>query len=342
MAASSRRPTQKDVAREAGVSRAVVSYVINNRTGGNVRISGETRQRVLEVVERIGYRPNVNARSLRTQRTQLLAVMVPDLTNPFYPLLIRGAQAAAESRGYDLLIYDTNDRAAREQAFVEAMLRRGVDGVIAVAFHLRSEEAARLTRAGSEVVTISGEGHAIGVDAVVPAERQAVHELMRHLIAHGHRRIAHLAGLPDTAPGALRLQGYREALAEAGIPFEETLVRYGTFRREGVSEIITSLFSPTRDSRPTALFAANDLMAIEAIRVLGHLGLRVPEDVAVCGFDNIAEAEVIVPALTTVDQGAEAMGRRAVLLLLERLDGKAGDEPRQVSTPCRLVLRSSV
>ena len=114
-------PTQEDVARLAGVSRATVSYVINDQRGGNVRISDETRRRVLEAVEQLGYQPNVTARSLRTRRTQLLAVMVPDLTNPFYPLLIRGAQASTDEQDYQILVYDSNDRPAKEQAFIEGM-----------------------------------------------------------------------------------------------------------------------------------------------------------------------------------------------------------------------------
>ena len=335
------KPTQSDVARLAGVSVATVSYVINNRSGGKVQVSEETRQRVLDAVAQLGYQPDASARSLRTRRTQLVAVMVPDLTNPFYPLLIRGAQVLAEAAGYDLLVYDTDDRAVREQAFVEAMLRRGVDGVIAVAFYLSADDVARLVSSGSQVVTISGEGRTIGVDAVVPAERQAVHELMRHLIAKGHRRIAHLAGSLDTSPGALRLQGYREALSEAGIPFDDRLVLQGKFRREGVSDAVRSLFQSANDCRPTALFAANDLMAIEAMRALHHLGLAVPGDVAVCGFDNIPGTDVVVPALTTVDQHAQLLGGRAVELLLDRLNRRGPAGARVELVPCSVVMRES-
>lgn len=341
----SKRPTQEDVARLAGVSRATVSYVINKRTGGNVRISEETRRRVLEVVEELGYQLNVTARSLRTQRTQLMAVMVPDLTNPFYPLLIRGAQAIAEEQDYDILVYDCDDRPVREQAFVDAMLRRWVDGVILIAFHLKAKDVARLTQAGIQVVQVISAGESVGlagVDVVVPEERIAIFELVRYLTSNGHRRIAHLAGRQDTPPGKVRLQGYREALAEFGIPYDESLVRYGIFRREGVEDLILSLFpQPKSEGYPTALFAANDVMAIEAIRVLTRQGWRVPEDVAVCGFDNIPEAEVVVPSLTTVDQDPQFMGRRAAELLLERLDSQEPVKTRDVATPCRLVIRRS-
>ena len=140
MPSENHRPTQEDVAREAGVSRAVVSYVINNRSGGKVRISEPTRRRVLEVVQRLGYQPNVNARSLRTRRSQLIAVMVPDLTNPFYPLMIRGAQAVAQRAAYDILVYDCDDQPARERPFTTAF----VDSTLTVRYARQYQLAVRL------------------------------------------------------------------------------------------------------------------------------------------------------------------------------------------------------
>ncbi|HWQ12836.1 MAG TPA: LacI family DNA-binding transcriptional regulator, partial [Roseiflexaceae bacterium] len=221
-------PTQEDVARLAGVSRATVSYVINGRSGGKVRISEETRRRVQEAARQLGYQPDAAARSLRTGRTRLLAVMVPDLTNPFYPLLIRGAQAVVEEHDYEIVIYDTIDRPEHEQAFIDVMLRRRVDGVILVAFHLEAEDVARLTQAGVRVVAVGGRLRGAGVDTVATRERAAAIEAVRHLLARGHRRIAHLAGPQDTPPGRVRLQGYREALEAAGIGYDEALVRYGS------------------------------------------------------------------------------------------------------------------
>lgn len=336
------RPTQEDVARLAGVSRATVSYVINNRSGGNIQISDATRQRVLDAIEELGYQPNVAARSLRTRQTQLLAVMVPDLTNPFYPLVIRGAQQVAEAQDYQILVYDSDDSPAREKAFVDAMVRRLVDGVVLISFYLETEDVTRLTQAGTQVVAVGGQLRKAGVDVVATRERLAVHEVMRHLIQQGHRRIAHLAGSQDTPAGRIRLQGYREALAEAGLPYDESLVRYGTFKRDGVAELVYSLFSQSESQNlPTALFAANDVMAIEAIRALHQRGWEVPEDVAVCGFDDIPEAELIVPSLTTIGQDAQALGRRAAELLLERLKRQEPVEVRQVSVPYCLVIRRS-
>jgi LacI family transcriptional regulator len=336
------RPTQADVARLAGVSRATVSYVINNRVGGKVQITDETRRRVLEAIEQLGYQPNFAARSLKTQQTQLLAVMVPDLTNPFYPLLIRGAQVAADEQDYQILVYDSNDSPERERTFVDAMLRRRVDGVILVAFHLEVSDVARLTEAGIRVVAVGGRLRQAQVDVVATRERLAVHELMHHLLEKGHRRIAHLAGPPDTPAGEVRLRGYREALANFNIDYDEALVRYGTFHREEVAGLVESLLTdPNQPDRPTAIFVANDVMAIEVIRVLTQQGWQVPGQVAVCGFDNIPAAELIMPALTTVGQDSQALGQRATELLLDRLETDEQIEVRHVSVPYQLVIRES-
>ncbi|MBC8076941.1 MAG: LacI family DNA-binding transcriptional regulator, partial [Chloroflexales bacterium] len=248
--------TQEDVARLAGVSRATVSYVLNNQSGGKVRISDETRQRVQDAIRQLGYQPDAAARTLRTGRTQLLAVMVPDLTNPFYPLLIRGAQRLAEEGGYELLVYDTNDRADRESTFVDMVLRRRVDGVILVAFHLPDGDVARLRAANIQIAAVGGRLRNSGVDAIVTPERIAVAEAIAHLVERGHRRIAHLAGPQDTPPGRARLRGYHTGLANAAIPADEGLIRYGSFGGEGVNEMIDALFAATGAAAPSALFAA--------------------------------------------------------------------------------------
>jgi DNA-binding LacI/PurR family transcriptional regulator len=255
-------------------------------------------------------------------------------------LLIRGAQQHAEEHGYEILVYDTNDRAAREEAFVNTMLRRRVDGVILVAFHLDAGAVKRLANAGVRVVAVGGRLRDAGVDIVATRERAAAAEALRYLIGCGHRRIAHLAGPQETPPGKVRLQGYREALEAAGIGYDETLVRYGAFQREGAAALALDLLAAPGE-RPTAIFAANDVMAIEVIRTLTHRGVRIPEDVAVVGFDNIPEADLVVPSLTTVGQDAQALGEQAAALLLERLDGEEGSEIRHISVPFRLIIRES-
>ncbi len=335
------RPTQKDVAKHAGVSVTTVSQVINNRSGGNIRISKETKERVWQSVRELGYTPNVNARGLRTQKTYLLALLVPDITNPFYPQLIRGVQDIASKHGYDLLVYDADDRPQREKAFVEAILQRQVDGVAMVPFHLQREDIERIIQANIAVAVMTSTPPSMpGVDVLQVDDTAALSAMINHLINKGHRRIAHLSGALGTLPGDGRLRGYRRALENAGIPFDESLVCIGNFRADCVPSLIDYLFAADKEP-PTAIFAANDVMAIATIYQLMRRGLCVPEDVAVCGYDNIPEAAAMIPALTTIDQNMQHEGRVLARLLVERLASKTKPGERAVPLEFRLVLRDS-
>ncbi|MFT5193130.1 MAG: LacI family transcriptional regulator [Candidatus Promineifilaceae bacterium] len=337
------RPTQKDVAELAGVSRATVSYVINKRSGGKVRITDETKLRVMSAIEHLGYQPNVMARSLRTQQTHLIAVMVADLTNPYYPLLVRGVQTVANQNDYQILIYDCNDDPEQEKAFVDIMIGRRVDGIIMVPFYLSAIDLNRLTEANIEVAVVGSGPKIERADYAEVDEHSSVVELIQHLYDKGHRRIAHLAGRQDSPPGLNRLNAYKDILAKLNIPYDESLVRYGEFHREGVKELTLSLF-PDRNQkdRPTALFAANDIMAIEALQTLTARGWRVPEDIAICGYDNIPRSQVAVPALTTVDQSAQLRGQTAAELLLGRLQKKGETiASRSITVPSSLIIRNS-
>lgn len=339
-----KRPTQLDVAKKAGVSRATVSLVINDQVNGNVRISEETRQRVQTAVAELGYKPNSIAQSLRTQRTNLIALLVPDITNPYYPLLIRGAQAVAEQQDYQLLIYDSDDTANREHTFVDTILRRRVDGVILNSFHLTPTDISRIIDAGTEVVVVGDILPTSGLEISNTSQDHlsAIKALITHLVQKGHRRIAHIAGPQNTPPGLQRLADYRQALDEAGLAYDPTLVRIGTFREEGVAALVKSLIvNVPEEAKPTAIFAANDVMAIEAIHTLSALGIQVPDKVAVCGFDDIPQAAWITPSLSTIGQNPHEKGKQAANLLLERLLSKEENQIKHVNVPYRLVIRDS-
>ncbi len=272
------RVTQSDVAKLAGVSRFTVSCVINNLSGGNVRISDETRQRVLQAIEQLGYRPNLIARSLRTSRTQIMAIMAQDLTNPFYPRFIRGAQSIAQKYQYQILVFDANESAGGEQAFIDSLLQGWVDGAILFNFRSTEEDIAPLLDAGIRIITIGARVSLPGITSVISSETEAVSSVMKYLYECGHRRIAHLAGMQDTPPGRARFAIYRKCLENFHLPFDENLVRFGAFTAEGVDPLIDSLFfSANLVERPTALFAANDRMAIRAMKRLQERGLKIPQ-----------------------------------------------------------------
>lgn len=336
-----RRPTQKDVARQAGVSVTTVSQVINAHSGGNIRISEDTRARVWQAIEELGYAPNVSARSLRTQRTNLLAVLVPDIANPFYPQLIRGVQLVAIEHGYDLLVYDADDHPQREKSFIDAILQRQVDGVVLVPFYLQDEDIQRMAWSHIAVAVMHGAPSLIpGVDVLKVDQTAALNSLIRHLVDKGHQRIAHISGTLDNIAGSSRLEGYRQALEAEGIAYDERLVGIGNFRADCVPGLIDHLFANGAPP-PTAIFAANDVMAIAAIYELQRRGFRVPDDVAVCGYDNIPEAATMIPALTTIDQHMQQEGRLLAQLLVERLASDSPLPERAVPFEFDLVIRES-
>lgn len=338
----SKRSTIRDVARLAGVSSATVSYVLNEQTAGKISISEETRQRVYAAIKELNYTPNIAARTLNTKQTKLLAVMIPDITDIFYTLVFRGAQSVCEMNGYDLMAYDCGHRGLREHKFIDTILRRRVDGAIMLTEHTTQEDMRRMLDFNIQVVVVGHSPQMPEIDMVGLDEIDGMKQVVDHLVDRGHQRIAYLSGPMDLLSGRTRLRGYREALESHGIVFDESLVRYGSFMREGVSELVESLFDRQSTSRnPTALFCGNDNMAIEAVHNLIRMGFRVPEDVAVAGFDNIPEGSFMIPSLTTIDHFPQKMGGIAAEFLLERLNSKETPACRYNILKGQLVVRES-
>ncbi|RPJ45156.1 MAG: LacI family transcriptional regulator [Chloroflexi bacterium] len=330
-----RRPTQNDIARLAGVSQATVSQVLNNAMTGS--IPEETRRRVLDVIEQLGYVPDRAARSLRTNKTYTLAAVIPDITNPYYPTFIRGVQDTAESQGYDLVIYNTDGELQKEKKCLQLVRQSKVDGLIAVMFHLTAEHMAEL---GVPVVHFQLKPETPPpVDIVYIDNAGAARELVNHLIERNDGCIGMIAGEEDTPPRLGRICGYSQALAEHHIPLEEILIRGGQYNQAGGYQGMCELLSLER--RPCAVFAANDLMAMGALVAAREAGLRVPEDIAIAGFDDIPAAALVDPPLTTVTQFQDQIGKRAAEMLFERIHGTAPEEMRAVEMPYRLIIRKS-
>ena len=335
-----RRPTQADVARLAKVSQATVSYVLAGNSA--ISVPEATRRRILAAVDELGYVPNGIARSLRTRRTYMIAAVIPDITNPFYPAFERGVQEAAEASGYDLIVFNTGGIAEKERRCVRHLQQGRVDGVVAVFFHLKGEDLRPLLERNVALVRL--EAVKKGVSSLdlpldnlyvdnVAASRAAV----EYLIGQGHARIGMIAG--QGGPRQARVRGYREALAAHRLPTDESLIRSGDFSEDGGHRAMRSLLDgPTP---PTAVFAASDVMAVGALVALREAGFAVPEDVAVVGFDDIPVARLITPPLTTVAQFQENLGTRAAEMLLERLDGTAPGHGRSEEMPYELIVRES-
>lgn len=319
-----------DVAEAAGVSVATVSKVVNQRYG----VSQATLEKVLAVIDELGYATSLGARSLRSHKTNVIGVLVAEF-EPYSTELLKGVSDAINGTGYELLAFSGGHRDVPTGWERRSLSRLGgtlVDGAIIV--------TPTVVDAGNGVPVVAIDPHTgrSGVPTVDADNHAGAVLATEYLLRLGHQRIAHLGGRPDLESARLREQGFRAAMAAAGVQVDEALVRTGGYRAETATGPARELL--TMDDRPTAIFAANDLSAIRTIEVAGELGLSVPDDVSVIGFDNVPESALAIPALTTVDQPLRAMGAKALDLLVRILQGEDLDAVH-VQLPTSLVERAS-
>lgn len=336
-----KRPTQADVARAAGVSRATVSYVVNGLANSQVSISPATYQRVQAAITKLAYHPDARAQSLRSGgATHTIGLLLPDLHNPFYWKIASGVEQEAQNAGFDLLLFSTSLNAEREEHTLRALSRRQIDGLILnLTFPGRISEALKLLARRHNPVVILGQPIP-NLDAVIvnPGYQTYAHELMAHLFALGHRRIGFIYGLVNPEIDAGRLNAYRKALQDFGLPVDETLIDHcGATLADGYRAAHRLL---ARKPRPTALVSINDLLAIGALRAIDEWGFSVPRDLSLVGFDDIDVAAYLQPPLTTVHYDANAVGREAVKLILARLKDPERSV-QMIQIPTRLMLRAS-
>ncbi len=337
----SKSPTMRDVARLAGVSQPTVSRVLNDTTS-TVPISEETRKKVLEAVKTLKYRPNMTARSLRTQRTQMIALMVADITNPFYHPIAGVVQEIARQHDYDVLISNSGHRYDNEKHFCEAVIRRPVDGVIMVPIHLTDEDIDRfITLTQTPVVVIGEQIKHPQVDVVWANDEEATYQAITWLIEErGYPQVGFL-GVPDEyPPGPRRWHGYQRAMDHAGLDVNPNFVFFdGDFTLEGGRRFAHKLMA--QKEWPPVLFAVNDLMAIGLMLELLDAGYSIPNDIAVMGFDDIPEASIIRPELTTMAQTPVDIGHKLATALFDRIEGRVTSPKRILECPCILMPRQS-
>ncbi len=329
-----RRPTQYDVAEHAGVSQATVSHVLNNTSA--ISVPEETRQRILAVVQELGYIPNLSARSLRTQKTYTIAAIIPDITNPFYPSFIRGVQDIVEANDYDLISYNSDGIREKEVKCLNSCQQNRVAGIITVLFYDYTEFLLDL-----DIPIVKLDPRPAGphpFDILFTDGIEASRVITDYLVEKGYSPIAMIAGVPGT-PANLRMVGYKQALQEHNLAVDETLIKNGYYAEKGGYEAMRELLAQPR--RPRAVFAANDLMAMGAMLAIREAGLRIPQDIAIAGFDDIPAARLVNPPLTTINQFQENLGRQAAEMLFERINGSITEEGRTIEAPFDLVLRES-
>ncbi|MEU6142173.1 LacI family DNA-binding transcriptional regulator [Streptomyces sp. NPDC047081] len=332
--------TMADVARSAGVSVATVSHVVNDTRP----VLPRTRQAVLDAIDRLGYTPNTLARSLVTSRTRSIGLAVSAISNPYFTEILQGVEAGALEHGYSLLIADPHDDPDHERKVVQLLHERRVDGMIVAPSADPRELLAYLGRHEVPAVFLDrlvdppAAGGTPRYDQVCAESTGPTARLVTHLAELGHRRIALVAGLPGLSTTRERIAGYRHGLATAGLAHDERLVVHGDSASAGAEQATAALLSLT--APPTALVTANNAMTIGALRALRDRGLSVPDDIALCCFDDFAWADLFSPRLTAIAQPSREIGAQAVRVLLDRL-GEPDRPGRTVRLPCSFVHRTS-
>lgn len=326
----------KDVAERAGVSVKTVSNVIN----AYPHITEGTRTKVERAIEELGYRPNVSARSLRKGRSDFIALAIPEMASPYFAELGAAVSRAAKLRGITVLIDQTEGEPEAEQLVLDGMRGQLIDGII---FSPITTSPARITASDqAKPLLLLGERHGRGRhDHVAVDSVRASYDATTHLISLGRRRVAAVGVGGGAGTGAVRRRGYRKALKAAGLDHDPALELAGTgYHREDGAAAMRALLE-LRDP-PDAVFCFNDLLALGALRTLTEAGLKVPDDIAVIGFDDIEDGRYSSPTLSTISPDKDWLAEQAVSLLLERISGKTGDPtPRDLAVPYTLEVRES-
>ena len=325
--------TISDIAKAAGVSVATVSRVLSKPDV----VKPATRQRVMEVVDKMGYQPNALAQQLRMQATRNILVIIPSMENYMSHKVILGIEQAADANGYHTLIVDMHNLDSIGEYYLNAIKQRQVDGIISLSTSM-AENLARQQASSSPIVIAVHDPADSEIPCVTIDHAAAARAAMTHLVRLGHKRIAHITSSQKITPYLRRIDSYREVLLENQLPFAPELIRYGESSLQSGYEMTESLLAS--GNRFTAIFAAGDTMALGAIKALKNHGIRVPQDCAVVGFDDIELAAFWDPALTTIRIPKELLGQRAFAKLLTLMKGEPVATEKEV-LPYELVIRES-
>jgi LacI family transcriptional regulator len=326
----------KDVAERAGISITTVSHVVN----GTRFVSEKVRDRVTRVMEELGYQPNVLARGLRRGESSTIGLIVPDVTNPYFAEIARSVEDACAERGYGVILCNSDGRPERQEQAVDVLASNRVGGLVLVNVGMTRREASLFEGLAIPMVMLDREIPGFPVDSIQIDNARGGRQATEHLLGLGHRRIACLAGSSRISPSGDRVDGYRQALEEAGLKVDPALILSGDFTPESGHVCACELME--RDlPMPTALFSCNDLMAFGAITAFAEKGLKVPDDISVVGFDDIRLASYFNPTLSTVAQPRQEMGQMAVEILLDRMQKTCDFSGRHVLLETELRPRRS-
>jgi len=330
--------TIQDVAEIAGVSAMTVSRVLNHPA----RVAPTTRQRVEQVIHELGFVPNALARNLQRGRTHTIALVVSDISNPFFTQIARGVEDVAQRNGYTVIFGNSDESPEQERQYIQALLSRRIDGMlIAPAGNASRTMLDLLSRHRHPFVLIDRAIEGVSADTVIGDSVGGARTLTEHLILLGHRRIALVNSAPEVPTARDRRSGYLQTLRTYGIEPRQELIIVGQYTRESGYQAARKLLALPPEQRPTAIFATNNFIGVGVIEALREAQLAVPEDIAVVCFDDIELASALAPFLTVAAQPARTFGTIAMQFLLERLDGGEVVPPRKVVLPPALIVRIS-
>jgi len=329
--------TIKEISRRAGVSIGTVSNVLN----GLPTVREAARKRVLEAIEKLGYEPSLLGRALRKDKTNMIVMIVPDITNPFFPGAVRGAEDIAFENGFRLVLCNSDNDASKEATYLREMRTYRPSGLIIVpaSLSLGIEESKAYLKAGSGVVYMDRIPRKWKGDSVTTKHEEGAYAATKYLIGLGHERIATIAG-PLTSPSSsARLKGFRRAMKEARLSIPPGYIQEAEFNKQAGHEKGIALVGLRR--RPTAIFAANDLVGFGVLAAVREAGLRCPMDISVVGFDNLDDSDIVAPALTTVDQFGYQLGAKAAQIVIDRTRGDKRSARRIMLAPELRIKESS-
>lgn len=326
--------TIKDIAALTGVHLSTVSRVIN----GDPRISEKTRKDVLSVVEKMDYIPNKIAQGLKTKKTFTLGMLIPDITNPFFSEVARGAEDEANKNGYNIILCNSDDKLLKERTYLEVLKGRRVDGLILGTVHIKDESVLKLNKNNFPYVSVSRSIEGTNKNCITIDDMAGGMYATEHLIKLNHRRIAHISGPLKTKSAVDRLKGYKEALKKYNIPYIEDLVVAGDFKITGGHSAMKKLLK--LGELPTAIFAANDLLALGAMEAIREGGFNIPGDFSLVGFNDIPVASLVYPPLTTIRQPMHRIGSLAVSMLIKIIEER-GLAQEEITLKPRLIIRQS-
>ena len=327
--------TVRDVAKLAGVSPITVSRVINNAG----YISDETRRRVEEAIRQLGYVPNTLARSLRLRQTNTLALVLTDITNPFWTTVVRGVEDAASDAGFNVILCNTDESEVEQEKYLNVLLQKRVDGVLLVPVRCTRETVQVILNQNVPLVILDRHIPGVEVDSVRCDTEGGGYDLVRLLLAKGHRKIAMLSGPKGVSSADDRVAGYQRALADAGLNLHNELVFYGEFTQASGYSMMKQALAV--EPHLSAIFGGNNFITMWAFKSARDAGLRVPEDIAMVGFDDLPVELVIDPFFTVAAQSAYAMGKQATELLLGRIAGQDIPQFQEIILPTEIIVRRS-